>query len=71
MCRADGTGKGIRQHEPRDLITMYYATETTLEMGATCVIPNSQYYSINREGWYNSEDRLENGALLPAGPKTG
>jgi hypothetical protein len=54
----DGTSKGVREHEPRDVIVMYYAAETTVQMGATCVCPGTQYLAVDREGWYNSEERL-------------
>ena len=50
----DGTGKGVREHEPQSVICMYYATDTTIEMGATCLVPSSQYYSVVREGWFQS-----------------
>ena len=69
----DGTGKGVREHEPQSVICMYYATDTTIEMGATCLVPSSQYYSVDREGWFQSEDRLENGghSLDEDAPTTG
>ena len=47
----DGTARGVRDHEPHSLIVMYYCTDTTVEMGATCVAPGTQYFSVDREGW--------------------
>ena len=69
----DGTANGVRKHEPAGVICMYYPTETTVEMGATCIVPESQYFSVNREGWTESEDQLANGSLIRnfVGPKTG
>ena len=38
---------------------MYYPHDTTIDMGATAVVPGSAYWSVDRSGFFQSEDRLE------------
>ena len=54
----DGTVRGIREHAPRGLILMYYPNGCTLEMGCTAVCRGSQFLTVDRHRWPNSEDRL-------------
>ena len=37
---------------------MYYSTETELEMGPTVILPGTHLFSVDRSGFYNSEDRI-------------
>ena len=57
----DGTVRGIREHAPRGLILMYYPNGCTLEMGCTAVCRGSQFLTVDRHRWPNSEDRLDVG----------
>ena len=41
----------VRDHYPRWLMCMYYPTDTTLEMGPTCISPGSQYFEVDRLEW--------------------
>ena len=67
----DGSSKGIRDHEPKGVICMYFPTETTVAMGATALVPGSQFLSVDREGFPTSEDRLELPATIEFEPRTG
>ena len=58
----DGTPRAVREHAPRGLICMYYPNGCTLSMGPTTVCPGSQYLAPDREGFPQSEDRLDIGA---------
>ncbi len=58
----DGSVRGIREHAARGLIVMYYPNGCTLDMGCTAVCRGSQYLTVDRERWPNSEDRLDVGA---------
>ncbi|PRP87179.1 phytanoyl-CoA dioxygenase [Planoprotostelium fungivorum] len=35
----------LRHHKTRWAMVMYYPADTTLELGPTCIVPTSQYYS--------------------------
>eukprot|EP01052_Picozoa_sp_SAG31_P044576 SAG31_NODE_7826_length_1588_cov_1.928811_3_plen_129_part_00 len=48
----------VRDHRPRHVIIMYYPIATTLELGPTAVLPTTQYSSVDRAGFHNSEERL-------------
>ena len=59
----DGTDHGptmstVRDHRPRHVIVMYYPIETTVDLGPTTILPRTQYTSVDREGFHNSEERL-------------
>ena len=56
-----GTRNGIRSHRLNAAMVFYYPQETTVEMGATEILPGSQYWSVDREntGATAGEDRLD------------
>lgn len=58
----DGSVRGIREHAARGLIVMYYPNGCTLDMGCTAVCRGSQFLTVDRQRWPNSEDRLDVGA---------
>eukprot|EP01052_Picozoa_sp_SAG31_P032967 SAG31_NODE_3670_length_4002_cov_17.262875_1_plen_745_part_00 len=57
----DGSVRGVREHSARGLILMYYPNGCTLEMGCTAVCRGSQFLTVDRHRWPNSEDRLDVG----------
>jgi hypothetical protein len=61
----DGTPLAVRDHLPRNCICMYYPIDTVLDMGPTAIVPGSTYWSVDRTGFMQSEDRLDF-ALQPA-----
>jgi hypothetical protein len=61
----DGTGHGVRSKHTEEVIVMYYSTETELEMGPTVILPGSHLFSVDRSGFYNSEDRIDVSAVPP------
>ena len=76
----DGTDHGptmstVRDHRCRHVIVMFYPIATTLDLGPTSVLPTTQYSSVDRAGFHNSEERLSpfmrppkgEDARLPAG----
>ena len=58
----DGSVRGVREHAARGLIVMYYPNGCTVDMGRTAVCRGSQYLTVDRDRWPNSEDRLDVGA---------
>jgi ectoine hydroxylase-related dioxygenase (phytanoyl-CoA dioxygenase family) len=46
----------LRSHRPNWVMAFYYPQETTIELGATQIIPGSQYWNVNHE-----EDELKQG----------
>ena len=56
-----GTRGGIRSHRPYWILAFYYPQNTTVEIGATQVLPGTQYWNVDREDTGNTagEDRLE------------
>ena len=52
------TGHGVRSKHTEEVIIMYYSTETELEMGPTVILPGTHLFSVDRSGFYNSEDRI-------------
>lgn len=68
----DGTDHGptmstVRDHRPRHVIVMFYPVDTTVDLGPTAVIPRTQYTSVDREGFHNSEERLSTFLRPPHG----
>lgn len=61
----DGTPLAVRDHLPCNCICMYYPIDTVLDMGPTAIVPGSTYWSVDRTGFMQSEDRLDF-ALQPA-----
>ena len=57
----------VRDHRPRHVIVMFYPIATTLDLGPTSVLPTTQYSSVNRAGFHNSEERLSPFLRPPAG----
>ena len=51
----------VRSHRPNWAMAFYYPQTTTLAMGATRIIPGSQYWNVNHEvdGNEAGEDRLD------------
>jgi len=56
-----GTRNGIRSHRLNWAMIFYYPQATTMEMGATEILPGTQYWSVDREGTgaTEGEDRLD------------
>ncbi len=50
----------VRSHRPQWVMTFYYPQETTVELGATRVLPGTQYWNVDHEieGFEQGEDRL-------------
>lgn len=48
----------MRDHLPRELLCLYYPSGATVSMGATSIISGSPYFSVDREGYCQWEDRL-------------
>ena len=48
----------IRKHRPRWLMMLYYPQETTIDMGPTCIMAGSQYWTKNTEHSAYGEDIL-------------
>jgi hypothetical protein len=48
----------VRDHKPRRLICMFYPESITREMGPTAIMPRTQVFGVNREGFSHSENRL-------------
>ncbi len=57
----------VRDHRPRHVIIMFYPIETTLDLGPTSVLPTTQYSSVDRAGFHNSEERLSPFLRPPVG----
>ena len=59
----------VRSHRPQWAMTFYYPQDTTVELGATRVMPGTQYWNVDHEieGFEQGEDRLGlNAAPVPA-----
>ena len=56
-----GTRGGIRSHLPNWAMVFYYPQTVTLDMGATEILPGTQYWNVDREGSGRTEgeDRLD------------
>lgn len=56
-----GTRNGIRSHRLNWAMVFYYPQKTTVELGATEILPGTQYWSVDREqpGATAGEDRLD------------
>ena len=54
---------GMRSHRPNWAMAFYYPQETTVDIGATEVLPGTQYWNVNREHIDDpaGEDRLGRG----------
>ena len=63
----DGSVRGVREHAARGVILMYYPAGCTLEMGSTAIVRGSQYLTVDRDRWPQSEDRLDVGEAPPQG----
>eukprot|EP01043_Picozoa_sp_COSAG02_P040601 COSAG02_NODE_3299_length_6989_cov_8.204935_2_plen_117_part_00 len=46
---------------------MFYPIATTLDLGPTSVLPTTQYSSVDRAGFHNSEERLSPFMRPPVG----
>lgn len=59
----------VRSHRPQWVMTFYYPQDTTVELGATRVLPGTQYWNVDHEieGFEQGEDRL--GLKDPPVPK--
>ena len=60
----------VRDHRPRRVLAFVYTTDVTIDMGPTAVIARSHILGIDREGFRESEDRLERD-LTPPTPARG
>ena len=49
----------MRAHKPRFVMAMYYPAEVTEDMGPTSVIPRTQYWTVDRRGFNQNEERLD------------
>ena len=47
----DGHHIPVRDHRPRWMMGLYFANEVTVDMGPTCIVPESQYYEVDRLHW--------------------
>lgn len=56
-----GTKGGMRSHRPNWAMVFYYPQKTSIEMGATEILPGTQYWNVDREGdgRTEGEDRLD------------
>ena len=56
-----GTPGGMRSHRPNWAMVFYYPQATTIDMGATEILPGTQYWNVDREGTGRTEgeDRLD------------
>eukprot|EP01046_Picozoa_sp_COSAG06_P015640 COSAG06_NODE_1009_length_11087_cov_48.043866_5_plen_370_part_00 len=56
----DGTTSNlpVRDHFARELLCFYFPNGATVEMGATSVVAGSPYFTVDREGYMQWEDRL-------------
>ena len=59
----------VRSHRPQWAMMFYYPQDTTVELGATRVLPGTQYWNVDHEidGFEQGEDRL--GLNAPPVPK--
>ena len=55
-----GSHGGVRSHLPNWAMAFYYPQITTIELGATEILPGTQYWTVDREndGRSEGEDRL-------------
>ncbi len=55
-----GTRGGLRSHRPNWAMVFYYPQAVTLDLGATELLPGTQYWNVDREGTgrKEGEDRL-------------
>ena len=60
----------VRDHRPRKVLAFVYPTEVTINMGPTAVVARSHMLGIDRDGYCESEDRLERD-LIPPTPARG
>ena len=56
-----GTRSGVRSHRPNWAMAFYYPQAVTIDMGATEILPGTQYWNVDREGTGRTEgeDRLD------------
>ncbi|MYD43183.1 MAG: hypothetical protein F4W90_04735 [Gammaproteobacteria bacterium] len=56
-----GTRGGVRSHRPNWAMVFYYPQAVTIDMGATEILPGTQYWNVDREdsGRTEGEDRLD------------
>ena len=56
-----GLRAGPRSHRPNWAMLFYYPQDTTVELGATEIIPGTQYWSVDQEidSYVHGEDRLD------------
>jgi hypothetical protein len=47
----DGHHIPVRDHRPRWIMGLYYPGEVKLDMGPTCIVPQSQYFEVDRLQW--------------------
>ena len=62
-----GSRGGMRSHRPNWAMVFYYPQHTTVDMGATEILPGTQYWNVDREedGRPEGEDRLGLEVNLP------
>eukprot|EP01043_Picozoa_sp_COSAG02_P070344 COSAG02_NODE_12416_length_1549_cov_1.113793_2_plen_122_part_00 len=49
----------MRSHRPRFIMAMYYPAAVSEDMGPTSVIPRTQYWTVDRRGFTQNEERLD------------
>ena len=56
-----GLRAGPRSHRPNWAMLFYYPQDTTVELGATEIMPGTQYWNVDQEidGYVHGEDRLD------------
>ena len=47
----DGHHIPVRDHRPRWIMGLYYPCKVKLDMGPTCIVPQSQYFEVDRLQW--------------------
>jgi hypothetical protein len=53
MFHKDGHHVGERDHRPRWIMGLWFPHAVTISMGPTVVVPGSQFYSVDREYWWD------------------
>lgn len=68
----DGHHVGERDHRPRWIMGLWFPHAVTIAMGPTCVIPGSQYLSVDGERWFDllPESTREDSKAALAGGNT-
>eukprot|EP00927_Polykrikos_kofoidii_P077909 TRINITY_DN74795_c0_g1_i1.p1 TRINITY_DN74795_c0_g1~~TRINITY_DN74795_c0_g1_i1.p1 ORF type:complete len:648 (-),score=74.86 TRINITY_DN74795_c0_g1_i1:225-2123(-) len=55
----------MRSHRPRWVMALYYPQDTVLDMGATALLPRSQYLTVDHEHRRSREDLLSPNGFVP------